>query len=949
MPDRRLYGRDDLIDQIARAEARLVLVTGDSGVGKSEVLNASSDPRDGWVNAPPHQLAPSSGALHRGVLLGLADVASQVVEARGDIQELKDSLLGVAGRMVSVTSRELATAVTSELVSLIRGRLGPDAGRAISELARSVLEAKDDTLVNRIYAVMDESMAETLAGFTAEVVGFADRHVSLSLDAGERLGHEECRLLADFAGKIVDRCHVRLAWVTDSPENRGRIAELLRWTPAAYEIVVPPLDADSIVDWLADESLLDLSTEEVLRATGGYPLHVDDLIGHLHQGGAIEDAPLNEQVVRRVEASWHDLSVDAAAAARSLCVLPDPLSEELLRELTDLDPPRFGQVLQELQWARIFPTEVNGLPWFHEQRRAFVRRQLSERELDAASTAAAELISRDLLPSTDDYLWMKVFADLTRDSRSMREQDPKLDAVHVLTETELAISAALLELIIPPDQLATSGADLVRHARRFTTELIEPAAVLARLEELNLVVTASNEHAIAVVPSWTGQAAAVILGRAQRELLRTPIPAITTAAYQLALIPRLKLFDDAQFGVGRPSIGSLARMAAGGDPSRGRSGYINRRTLPRSLIARASLGGRPIYSSARFAEDARRDDAVHELENLRIEVLGQEFAIQEVLPQPLEPVPTLRFKAAVQLAFQLPHLSDTGDLRVELSDSITFEQVAERRATTKKFLKENSSLGERRAMDLDEAINVCWDENESGWIECTVEGGPDASMRVPGLLAASGGDTRFRFFDLEQQIGLGHDATIRSIRWGSRIGLGRYDPVLSEIGDRRERARLYNTAQALKRVVLDEDNIVELLTKGFVQRMVDARSALESLPVEAARRDLPTIGLYVLIALEEPSVGWVAGALSMTHAIERVSTSGDDEVHVEFVRGTREEGGWPQVHLPQGDLFDEHFGFSPNRSTSGLLHGHSCNVLTLLSGYMGYSEQDLDFRWPGQQ
>ena len=64
-----------------------------------------------------------------------------------------------------------------------------------------------------------------------------------------------------------------------------------------------------------------------------------------------------------------------------------------LRELLDLDPTAIGQLEEDLIRARVFSVEVNGRPWFHEQRRRFVvERILKEDERAEASARAIGLL-----------------------------------------------------------------------------------------------------------------------------------------------------------------------------------------------------------------------------------------------------------------------------------------------------------------------------------------------------------------------------------------------------------------------------------------------------------------------------------------------------------------------------------------------------------------------------
>jgi hypothetical protein len=53
-----------------------------------------------------------------------------------------------------------------------------------------------------------------------------------------------------------------------------------------------------------------------------------------------------------------------------------------------------------------------------------------------------------------------------------------------------------------------------------------------------------------------------------------------------------------------------------------------------------------------------------------------------------------------------------------------------------------------------------------------------------------------------------------------------------------------------------------------------------------------------------------------------------------------------QVVPPKDDLFEKHFGFSPDWATDGILRTMRSNMITMLSEYTGYSESDLNVHWP---
>jgi hypothetical protein len=943
-----IYGRDRLVEVLAHAEAPLTLLTGDSGIGKTSVLEAAAAMGPASFRAPPRRLAPSAGAVQQGVLDALADVVAAIIEKRGTAAEMGDRLAGAAERVLKENAKELGRAIGAELLEVVRSRLGPQFGNALVQYIRKLREETDESLVVRLAAARDESTAEVLAAFCSEVAEEAGTAIALSFDTGERLKDDELRILADLAERVRGLCYLRLAFATDSGPATARVAELRRWVPEIHEIEVRPLDEKAVTSWLADADI-DAPAEAAIKATGGYPLHLADLIHDLKQGGRIEDLPLNEQVVRRSEAAWQALSPQARSVARRLCVLDDPLSEERLRRLVELDVGGFAEVTDELARGRVFPVSVNGRPWFHEQRRAFVRHKLHPDELDQAATKAAEAVWEEALDRDERRLLVQ-FANLAAESTTLQRKDRKLAAALAVDEPQHAVLAAALELTTPENRGGAEADGLFRHARRFTDLPISPLAILSALEEAGLVVTASNEHSTIVVPSMTPHAVAVIDGLADRRLKRGPILQVSALVFDTAVRPRLGSFAQAHFGIGRPSLGSLARVAGGGDPEAGYGrSSPNRRDPGIHILARARFGDLPLWLVATYEDEAARTQAQGELTGFAIDVFDSQLQFGDLFEHPLHVVPEQRFaKAAARAAgltvFQVP---ETRDIKIALDDPPAADQLYELRVETAKRLRTLATGLEREAMELDEPFGLYWDKDRGSSIECTVYGSEERAVRVNGLLSTHR-DQRYLFFEIEQALRLPPGAALRNVQMRSGVASSWVDPVFAEISKRRNRAVAFNSAQPRRRVVVDAETLQRMTRDGFLRLMADAR-ALSGLMLHEPS-PLPPTALYVYVLVESPTSGFVPACGSRVIALERESESGEDDVHFALGQGGVDLSGL--LPLATGDvvaMFAEAFGFPPSNDVSGFLAGGPAHdVDSLLSEYAGFHESDLSLRWPGE-
>lgn len=947
-----LYGRDGVVETLARTEAPLTFVTGDSGVGKTSVLEAAAAPRSGWYNASPRRFAASTGAVQQGVLDSLANVVAAIIEERGEAAEIGERLAGAAERLLKDQAREFGRVIGAELLEIVRSRLGPQFGNALMQYVHKLREEVDASVAARIAAARDESTADVLGAFCTEVASAAgDARIGLSFDLGERLIDDEARILVDLSERVGDTCHLRVAFATDGGPVTARLAELCLLAPVIHQIEVGPLDEDAVGAWLAAAGL-EVDPRAAIKATGGYPLHLGDLVHDLEQGGRIDDLPQNEQVARRSEAAWNALSPSARTVARKLCVLDDPLPFARLVGLADLDVAGFADAVDELARGRIFPVEVEGHPWFHEQRRAFVRHKLHASELNDAATRAADAVWEELA-HTGERSRVVQFAALAGDSRTLQEQDPKLAAALTLDESEHAVMAAILELATPGSHGAADAQQLFRHARRFTDVVLDPIALLSALEAAGLVVTASNDYATVVVPVLTPRAVTVIDGSADRRLNRSPIPQLSTLVFDIALRPRIGAFSQARFGIGRPSLGGLARTAGGGEADAGYGRQNpNRREPGIHALVRFLYGDVPFWLVATFDDEEARAGGIRELADLEVEIFGEQLHVVDLHDHPMSVIPEQRFAKAAARATGLtsgPYAGDvreTGEIKVSLEPSLPAENRYELRVETAKRLRMLATDLEREAMELDETFGLYWDEQDRARIECTVYGGEERAVRADGLLARAT-DQRYLFFQIEQDLALPVNATPRHVteHWGTPESV---DPVFAEIGNRRTRAFAFNSAQPRRRVVLDFATLEEMTRNGFLRLMSDARALADLMVRDTV--PLPPTALYVYVLLEPPTPGWKPGCGSKVVALERESETGDDEVYFAISEGGLDlTAGMPLATGDIAALFEDTFGFAPARHAAGfLLDNRAHNVETLLSEYGGFHDDDLDPRWPDE-
>lgn len=932
------YGRTGLVERVARSEAPVLLVTGDSGIGKSTVLQMSCAPLEGWIAVGPRSLLHSSGALYSGVLDQLGNALSGLADGGVGIPSMAERLAVTGRRLANEKVSVLARVALVELVAAVRGRLGDDLGKAVTEYAKDIWPDTAETLAAKAAQSRDPLAAEILCAFADATRELAEgTHVALAFDQGQRLSEDDQRLLGDLAEHLPSDVHLRVAFATDTADRTRVVTRMRADVPRIDDIEVPPLDEAAVREWLAADGLADSIAAPLVRQTAGYPLLVEAAIVHLKAGGELIEMPRNQQLAARTRASWQELSPPAAAVARKLAVLADPLPDDDLRRLAGVtDMGAWATVIAELRDARILSVDVNGQPWFHAERRALVLNEcLTGAQRDEAAAAAASLVwSKGF--STTDFGIVGLFAQLVGLAPSYQSQEQHLAIASNLDGPALAAAAALLELAVQ-GMLASEADILLSHALTFIDAIADPSAAVAELEKGGLVVTASNDWATAVAAAWGPQTQAVIQGRSALRLRRTPVPRLVEAVFQLVLRDQLGEFEAAQFGIGSPSIGALGRLAVGAEPN---AGYVNRQELGANLLLRGSLiDDMPLYCAASYKDAAARDEAKSKVSGVTsVTTVVGDVAIEQTLEHPVAPVATQRFAAALARA-RGDHLNprDTGEIRLPAPKDVSDDELADLRVRTAQLLSELADPVEQMAMDLNRGFFLAWDADDELWDECVVNGAGFGQRRVLALSEASVQD-HYEGLRLRRAIGLfaGQEVVHRSISGGQDV---RKDPIATEIGYRRSRARIFNSAQPRLDVVLSRDRLQPLVSAAFKTELSDARTLCERLPVgSVSDAALGPRALWLLIVLDEPHPGWVAGARGMALYSEGSSPDVTDQVYVDFVQGEQQEDAW--LYTVEHDLFSKVFPQAAKDSWG------SSTIDFIVAQLLCHHPDDVQLVWP---
>lgn len=872
-----IYGREAQIASVARSRAPILLVIGDSGVGKSEVLIHAQQCSPEGVAPDPITLDRSPGNLQRGLLHALAGALARITEQRGVVDDVGRRVERAALALAREQATELAKAVGAELLALVRGKLGSEFGEGIAAFVRHLRAESGTDIRSRIGAASDPSIAQTVVGLANELLDLAEgAPLLLALDAAESMTPADRGVLADLAGPLAEDVCLRVGFATSNLRQQEAVDELLAVGAGVQTEVIRGLDQPSVAAWLREVHLDAGLAERTHRVTGGYPLLVQSVIADIRAGGRIDNVPVHKHFAAQTELAWNALDPTARACARRLAVLPEPLPDRLCAELCAMSLPEYADAIERLRRGFILATVVNGRPWFHEQRRTFVRARLTQEELADASSRAATIVLEHLR-ETEDLGWVQPLSELAAEATTLLKTDPQLAAAVELPRAELAVCAALIELAEKQHEFVVHGDDLLRHARAWFGANGDLVPALRALAERDFVALLERPHISVARPKWPLMTMVTLQGRAAREFGRLPIPSLTSLFFALGVKPALGSFERFAYGVGRPSWTAIAHSLL--EP---RKPIADVRASPSfgelkpALLARGHMGGRPLYCAARYESASDRDETLRKLEALDTELFNERLRLDEVLSSPGIAVASERFVIGLDRA--------AGE-RVEQTSGkqLSIEEAMELKAQTLILIRSLCSPRERIAADLNQPASWHWLAGDDWVIQGAVRGAGDGAVHHTRPPVVETNDP-YRIYRLIDVLDLPPSASLGRYRHELGTSWKEADPVADIVGYLADAMRDFNGTQQPRTLRLDADDLRNALLDARRRALADARALTAMLPVLGERRRPPKPeALYLVLIRTDPAAGLFYGEYLSAHYETVQSETSEEEVHVALI------------------------------------------------------------------
>jgi hypothetical protein len=843
-----LYGREQQVLELLGAQAPVTVVSGDTGVGKTRVLETVAA-RFGGVAPAPVMVGYAPAALQASLLEALGAAAALIADDAGAARRVGRLLVEGGRRLASAKGSEIGLAVARIVLGAVRDRVGKNVTDVIIEYFDQVRDAAADDVVSRIRQAGDPDVILAIAGLAADVSAAAGgSRILLTLDNVDHLQPDDRGRLMDLGPLLPEKVSVLCTFTSVSSTDESTLDQYILAGIPVYPLL--GLEAWAVEQWLSAEGLPADMSERVLRATNGYGFAVANAVQLLKSNQSLTDATNQngrEAVLRAAtRQALRGLDAGCRTAALKLSVLSLPLPAQRAAAYLGRDLAAWADAEGLLVDSHIFVP--GNPPWFHDQRRRLLREQIPSSSLPGYLQAAgAELRAVVGAGPGVSAEALTQYAEISDMLVGMGVADPSIAAVAQLSDNALAVLGAIIELV-DGDRPGLDGEQVLLYARNIFRCSGDPSAALAELRESKLAVTASNEYRTFIAPSIGSDDVLLYAGgKIGSRLGRIPFPRIASLLFNGRLRGALGPFGTALYGIGDLSLGQLSKdsVRPHARPAQAQP-LLARRNQPHLLI-QGLFGDAPFYAAVAYNNPSERDSALTELTALPAgPLLGRPVALTTIAAQPDVSLPSRRLACAFEraLGFSVGNIINSFDSHIQ-GEKISRQAAVEQQLRAINLLLELSNASERRVTghNASQYGLLRW-VGPDGWGELTaVVANAEGIIEVKDVPA--GVATRF------DRVALGQLARLKP---GQHIGhmeyrAGRQSTVtdlqlaVNEVTQHARKIVAYNEQQQRRQLPADAGHL-----QALIQEQFDEREAMAQRIVDCFSRALP-VGrdIYLLV------------------------------------------------------------------------------------------------------
>ncbi|WP_078495845.1 ATP-binding protein [Streptomyces sp. LaPpAH-108] len=813
---RVLYGREKPIRTLIDPSIPVVVVTGDSGVGKSTVLSACRDSvqESHLASVNITRLPHRTGGLQVSIFNQLMLIATQLIREQKSATQFAQKVANRARAVIGPRRKDFALAVAKELLNVVKERVGSDTGQAMGEFFADISADNSESMLERLHTQVDADALQALVDIADEVASASEASpLYLFFENAQNLSDEDLRQLADLPSMLPERVVLRLEHMDSKDDHRRRIRLMV--SAGIVEAPLRGLGEEVVQFWCQTQNIPEALHKRIHRSTNGYPLFVDDAISQVKANRRLGNISPNENFRASTIDGLNDLDPEAASAARRLSAFIDPPQREHITDILGegMTLARWEGVEARLERARIFTTSADGIPWFHELRRRCIWESLSSAFRREVADRAVSFIADSFEETRNPELLINL-ALVASDSSEVRN-DPRARHIVDATLDEVALLSALLEIAevdnrSPNPEIPTALGDSVfDYCRLVFMAEVDALSALENLNSAEIVFVSADDNASVLIPRLSRLAFILALGRAGVELPRFPIPAIASTIFGTAFSPRLLDFVTCSYGIGYPRLrkvvedGVKAHKIQAQQQSSGRSVH--------SVFLRGSIEQQPFYAYSTFSDAETAARSFADLRGAAGRHWGVSVDIDQLFQLPTVRIRDRRFTNALERIKFTPHPESS------------FMKEVSKKAALLRYVRASCSGIERAVLDLEETTSYFVLEKGRDAVVVEVTGGGDGVKKLDGLVPD---DYRFagpyRWADLRKMLNLGIGEKVGRITF-STAGATRYEPknILDALSSK---ARQFNKSQPFLNVSTSSSALQAALSASLRDTYHDAQA-----------------------------------------------------------------------------------------------------------------------------
>lgn len=920
------YGREQDGEAVTRQPGQVVVVSGDSGIGKSTFLTSlyeSAGASD--LAAHPVELRALAGSLQRSLAESLGEILHRNASEQPTFNKaVWGAMKDVVARASSVTGRQVGELLIGRAFEYVETKLGKDVTKVIRATLEEALQPVDVGLESQLARLTTPDIAEQVAQLAGAIAAHSGRRLLLLFDAGERLSTEDQALLVELSRALPGEVRVVVAINSHDPSGATLIRTLGLNDVVAHELL--PLGHEAVTRWLDAEEVASGQRQAIDRLSNGYPLFIAEALRLIREGATLDDVKTPPRFELLFDMSWQRLGAQEQLLVTRLAGFGERPSDDFLADYLGFSALELSIVERRLVYQGIFIRRPGGSLWFHERRRQYIwRTVLTDRDraevaADAYSAIATWIKTRDRVD-----LWVTSTTPFVARALPASGTPDYVGKLLGTTLHQLSILWSALEICEPGEGqgLLADTDEVVRYAGIRSGVSGDSVEAVRHLTDLSLVVVATNDYASVlglVVPSLMDYAA--LLGEIELRFRTRPIPRLASTAFDALVRPQLGKFETAVISVGEGSLTAFKAHYVKLTADNPRAPF----QPPPALALALKVDGHSLGVTATFDDTDYLSDALARMSSLDVE-----GARVEVVESHLFPPTRVRYGRYERLVrcfdkqWRPRTIRGVKDLVAAL-DERTAVQAA---VVASLDPKDASALGfrdsQRYLLEVEAANGTAWTEFEVAGAS-TTRTGIVTGLNAPPLMRDPLRELRLRSSGMLA-------AGERLRRWTTHFGKEWEvdDPVRHLFDAFCDRGRAFNKGLPRAKFVLDADVLTE-----EIRRERDTRNRLVGvIEGEGPPLEERPVNDSILLALYPFALhgGYAWGATTVHVA------NGASEVHVRVmdVSPPASTGG----HPARVGAFDVEESL-----VRGWGDGYASSVLANLLGYVEEDIQLVDPRFP---